>query len=73
MLHNKKSYKPSRIIKNNKQTDIVEMSGKLNHMLMKIENLNSQLKRIKSQNTKARDGPEITNIIKAIGLAQEMT
>ena len=41
----------------NKQTDIADTSNKLNHMLRKIQDLKSQLERIKLQNTKARDGP----------------
>jgi len=40
----------------NKQIDIEDMSCQLDHILQKIQNLNSQLQRIESQNTKARDG-----------------
>ena len=41
----------------NKQTGIADISGKLNQMLRKIQDLNSQIEKIESRSTKAQNDP----------------
>lgn len=55
----------------NKQTNITDMSGKLDHMLEKIQDINSQL-RNRITKPEHEMAPEIMNILMAIGLSLEM-
>ena len=56
----------------NKQTHLADRLGQLDHILRKIQDINSQLERIESRNTKARDGPRDYESW-AVGLTLETT